>query len=98
MRTIAEDAMDLSFGFVSGFLQETLLQDGPYEDAMDLSFGFVSGELETILILGGLYEDEMDLSFGFVSGLLEDKLVSIYAPDEALQMSITLDSLSMTAV
>ena len=98
MSPVPNDALDLGVEFTSGVLEDILLITPTYPDDLDLGVVFTNGLLEDILLSNGPYPDDLDLGVSFVDGLLEDKLVSIYSPDEALEMSITLDSLSMTPV
>jgi hypothetical protein len=95
---IPVDNMDLGVEFLSGNLEEILLETPVYPDNMDLGAEFVSGELVTILLTIGPYPDDMNLGVSFVDGLLEAKLVSVFAPDEALELSVTLASGSMTPI
>jgi len=98
MSALPEDFMEFGVTFLSGLLEDILIEWGPPDDAVDFGVTFVSGLLETILIDWGPPDDYGEFGVTFISGLLEDKLVEIYAPDEALNMAIALHSISMTPV
>jgi hypothetical protein len=87
----AQDAIEFSVTLAEGNLAPIP------NDNMDHGATFTSGILLAALN-SGPYPDSMDHGWSFTSGLLEDKLVQVYAPDEAIEMSVTLASGSMTPI
>jgi hypothetical protein len=95
LQPIPEDVVDLVPNFISAEMFDIQISGGPYDDAVDLnpSMGdsFQGATLTQVVIFTGPFDDAVDLDHGFFGAIMEDKLVKVYAPDEALQLSIALD-------
>lgn len=97
MFLIPFDDVTNSFGMgPDGTLEQLrwFLEDGPYDDEVTASFGMEDGTLEQLrwFFEDGPYDDEVTAGFGMGSlGYLDRLLVIGDTPDEALQISITIN-------
>ena len=96
LQPIPEDAVDMDPAFFGATMFDVLISTGPFDDAVDLNVNiddsFQGATMTQVLISTGPFDDAVDLDHAFFGAIMEDKLVKVYAPDEALQLSIALDA------
>ena len=100
MGPIPTDGMNVDSESLGGIKIQTLLDMPLQEDAMDVPAGAIlSVDKVVTLIEMPQQEDAMDVPAGaFLSAVKETKLVTAYAPDEAILPGLDIVSFTMTAV
>ena len=81
------DEMEGVFSFLSGTLDEILIEAPIEQDEMEGIFSFLSGTLIQILIEAPIEQDEMEGIFSFLQGTLDQILVETYIEDSGLLLT-----------
>jgi hypothetical protein len=91
LQPVPVDDGQYGFDVLGVTLTQTLISTEIQDDDGQYGFDVLGVTLSQILIAAGPFDDDGKYGFEVLGVTLEEKLVTVYAPDEALQLSIALD-------
>ena len=91
LQPVAADDGEYDFEVLGVTLTQILISTDPQLDDGQYGFDVLGVTLAQTLIAAGPFEDDGRYAFEVLGVTMANKLVKVYAPDEALQLSIALD-------